>query len=324
VSAVTPVPDAVLGAVGAGAMAQCEARLLRAVADGVPAVAGPAADTLRAGGKRLRPLLVFCCAPAPQRDDPAVVRAAAAVELVHMATLVHDDLIDGATLRRGRATVATAYGPAAAVQVGDFLFARAFSELAGTGDARAVQVLAATALDLSLGELAQGRAAHDLALQEEAYLSRCRRKTASLFAASCRLGALLGGAGPDVQERLARFGTGVGMAFQIFDDILDLAGSPSDTGKRRGADLRDGTVTLPLILALRAEPALADDLRAAHTPAQLDALCDRLALHPGAAAARDRALRFVADARAVLDAPLDGADRAALAAIADGVVDRYA
>ncbi|HWH14351.1 MAG TPA: polyprenyl synthetase family protein [Miltoncostaeaceae bacterium] len=323
-SAVTPVPEAVLGAVGADALVRCEERLRLAVADGLPGVTGPAADTLAAGGKRLRPLLVFCCAPAGGREDPGVVRAAAAVELVHMATLVHDDLIDGAPLRRGRPTVASAHGPATAVQVGDFLFARAFSELAGTGDARAVQVLAATALDLSLGELAQGRAAHDLDLEEQAYLSRCRRKTASLFAAACRLGALVGGAGTEAQERLARFGAGVGMAFQIFDDILDLAGSPGDTGKRRGADLRDGTVTLPVILALRAEPGLAGALRRAEGDADLEALCDRIAVHPGTAEARARALDLVADARAVLEGPLDGADRGALAAIADGVVDRYA
>ena len=183
---------------------------------------------------------------------------------------------------------------------------------------------AAAALDLSLGELAQERAAHDLGLAEASYLDRCRRKTASLFSASCRLGALLGGAGDDAQRRLAGFGAAVGMAFQIFDDILDLVGAPSATGKRRGADLRDGTVTLPLILAMRQEPGLAAEIRGAADPAAREALCDRLAVHPGTADARERALRYVREARSALDGPLDGADRAALTAIADGVVDRYA
>lgn len=316
-------PAAVVLASAAAGLAACEARLAQVAATGVASVAGPAGDTLAAGGKRLRPLLVFCCGPRDETPGPDLVRAAAAVELVHMATLVHDDLLDGATMRRGRATVASARGPEAAVQVGDFLFARAFAELAATGVPEAVRTLAATAVDLSLGELAQERAAFDLALTEDAYLERCTRKTASLFAAACRLGALLGGAGPEAQERLATFGTAVGLAFQIFDDILDVAGAPAATGKRRGADLRDGTVTLPVILALREEPGLADDIRRARTDAQIDALCHRLATHPGTAAARAAALAHVARARDALDGPLDGADRAALLAIADGVVDRY-
>lgn len=316
-------PEEVLTALAAPLLAACEAHLRAAVAAGPAAVAEPAAGTLAAGGKRLRPLLVFCCAPASLRADADVVRAAAAVEMVHMATLVHDDLLDGATLRRGHVTVAHARGPEAAVQVGDFLFARAFAELAATGSAAAVRELAATAVDLSLGELAQERAAHRLDLQEGDYLDRCHRKTASLFAAACRLGAMLGGTDEEVQERLASFGASVGMAFQIFDDILDVAGAPTATGKRRGADLRDGTVTLPVILALRHDPGLAGAIASARGDADIDALCDRLARHPGTEEARTRALRYVSDARAALDGPLDGADRPALVAIADGVVDRY-
>jgi geranylgeranyl pyrophosphate synthase len=312
-----------VAAAAAGALAACEGRLRLAVGDGVPEVAVPGADTLAAGGKRLRPLLVFCCSPTGADPGEDLLRAAASVELVHMATLVHDDLLDGATMRRGRTTVAAALGGDAAVQVGDFLFARAFAELAGAGVPDAVRVLAGAALDLSLGELLQGRAAFDLALPEADYLERVRRKTASLFAAACRLGAMVGGAGPEAQDRLAAFGENVGMAFQIFDDILDVAGAPAATGKRRGADLRDGTVTLPVIYALRAEPALAGDLRGAHDEGEIDVLCDRIAAHPGCAAARERALAYVAAARDALDGPLDGADGVALGAIADGVVDRY-
>jgi geranylgeranyl pyrophosphate synthase len=271
----------------------------------------------------VRPLLVFCSAPREARGREALVSAAAAVELVHMATLVHDDLIDGATMRRGQPTVARALGAEAAVRAGDFLFARAFAELTRTGSAAAVRALAQAALDLSRGELDQQGAAFDLALTEDAYLARCRRKTAALFAGACRLGALVGGASPDVQDRLARFGECVGLAFQIFDDILDLAGAPSATGKRRGTDLREGTMTLPVILALRQEPGLAGTVVKAGNGGGVEALCDRLARHAGAAEARERALAFVADARGMLDAPLDGVDPEALLEIADGVVDRY-
>lgn len=308
----------------------CEERLRTAVAGHPPQVAAPAEDTLAAGGKRVRPVLVFCCAGPAALADPAVrddvLHAAAAVELVHMATLVHDDLLDGATMRRGRPTVAKALGPERAVSTGDFLFARAFGELTRAGSPSAVASLAGAALDLSKGELDQQRAAFDLDLHEDDYLARCARKTAALFAVSCRLGALTAGAGPEAQDRLAAFGQSVGMAFQILDDILDLAGAPSATGKRRGTDLRDGTVTLPMILAMRIEPGLRDAIgRGMAGEGDLEALCDRLAVHDGLEAARARALDHVAHARrAIEDGPVGGADVDALLQVADGVVDRYA
>lgn len=306
-------------------LARCEERLRAAVSGHAPEVGAPAAETLAAGGKRVRPLLVFCSAPQRVADRTEhLLAAAVAVELVHMATLVHDDLLDGATMRRGRPTIAQSLGADRAVCTGDFLFARAFGELTRTGSPRTVTALAAAALDLSRGELDQQRAAFDLSLTERAYLDRCRRKTAALFSVACRLGALAGGGSRDAEERLAAFGENVGMAFQIFDDILDLAGSPETTGKRRGTDLCDGTVTLPVILALRLEPGLRPHLAAARQGPSLERLCDRLAAHQGLRLARERALAFVADARAAIeDAPADDADVEALLEIADGVVDRF-
>lgn len=300
-----------------------EQRLAAVVSGHADALSIPARETLRAGGKRLRPLLVFCAAPRGRGRDEALVSAATAVELVHMATLVHDDIIDRASLRRGRPTIAQAEGPEVALQVGDFLFARAFTELTHTGMPRGVQALAAAALELSRGEMVQQSAAHDLSLSEEAYLSRCRSKTASLFAVACRLGAMVGGAGRETEDRLAAFGEHVGMAFQIFDDILDLTGSPAATGKRRGTDLREGTVTLPVILALKHEPELAPEIRALGNGRGIDALCDRLAEHAGVVEARDRALAFVGAAREAVDGGLEGVASGALLEIADGVVDRY-
>ena len=310
-------------------LVMCEERLREAIAGHTREVAEPAADTLAAGGKRIRPLLLFCCAPQAALTEPAalgdLLSAAAAVELVHMATLVHDDLLDGATMRRGRPTVSESFGAERAVSTGDFLFARAFGELTRAGSAVAVGALAAAAVDLSQGEIDQQRAAFDLDLTEHDYLSRCRRKTAALFAVSCRLGAQLGGLGEEARTRLAAFGENVGMAFQIFDDILDLAGSPAATGKRRGTDLVDGTVTLPVILAMQIEPGLRDEVAAlAGADTAVEDLCARLAAHEGLQIARARALGFVAAARAAIEeGPVEGADVGALLEIADGVVDRY-
>ena len=306
-------------------MAQCE-EVLAAVAGGhATQVSGPAADTLAAGGKRVRPMLVFCASARREDDRATLVSAAAAVELVHMATLVHDDLIDGATTRRGRPTVARAHGAEAAIQVGDFLFARAFAELTQAGSPAAVSALADASLDLALGEMDQQRATFDLALSVDSYLARCRRKTGALFAVACRLGAVFSDAGDEAATRLAAYGEHVGVAFQIFDDILDIAGLPSETGKRLGTDILSGTVTLPIILAIAAEPAIAADIAAASRgDLPLEPLCDRLAAHPGTAAARTWAIEEVGRAVDVLDGDIGGADVDALRTIAAGVVDRYA
>ncbi len=305
-------------------LTQCEEMLALFAGRHVPEVSGPAMDTLRAGGKRVRPLMLFCSSGRDEHDRPALVTAAAAVELVHMATLVHDDLIDGATTRRGRPTVARAYGATAAINVGDFLFARAFAELSRLGEPAAVAALADASLELARGEMDQQRAAGDLNLHIDAYMARCRRKTGALFTVACRVGALLSGGSDEAQLRLASFGTHVGVAFQILDDILDLAGSPSDTGKRRGTDILSGTVTLPQILAIADEPALGNEIgRVAAGGEGLEALCDRLAAHPGTAEARRRARDEVDRAVALLEGDIGGADADALREIAAGVVQRF-
>ena len=197
------------------------------------------ADALAAGGKRLRPLLAFLCAP-PDADPP--VAAGAAVELVHMATLVHDDLIDGAKVRRGKAAAWAAHGAGAAQATGDYLFARAFAELAAEGDIGPVAVLADACLCLARGEAMQRRQLHDPDTTVDAYLERCSLKTGKLFEAACSLGS--GGT-------LGRFGLNLGIAFQIADDILDCSGDTIETGKVAGTDLREGTPTLPLLLAAK-------------------------------------------------------------------------
>ena len=282
------------------------------------------AETLSAGGKRLRPMLVFLCAGGEGGDQ--LVRAGAAVELVHMATLVHDDVLDRAELRRGRPTVFASGGREAAVAAGDLMFSRAFAELAPTGSTEAVRILSAASSGLARGELMQRADAWSESVTPERYLERCELKTARLFEAACRLGSLFGRPGPAAADALGLFGARIGLAFQIFDDVLDVSGPAERTGKHRGADLRDGTVTLPLILARRRDGGLRGlDLRSAvDEPAQAGALCERIAATGALGEARDRALQFVADAKAALGGvSLDERQREALDLVADGVVGRY-
>ena len=284
-----------------------------------------AAGTLAAGGKRLRPMLVFLCAG--DRNDDVLVSAAAAVELLHMATLVHDDVLDRAPLRRGRPTVFADGGRAAATATGDLLFSRAFSELAGAGGPESVAALSRASSSLAKGELMQRADAWAEDVSRERYLARCELKTARLFEAACRLGSLLGAPGPECADALGQFGTWIGLAFQIFDDVLDVSGPTERTGKPRGTDLLDGTVTLPLIIARERDPDLrSHDLRTVVTsPEQADAFCDRIAMTGALGDAREQALHFVAEAKAALhDLPLSERQQKALDRVADGVVERYA
>jgi geranylgeranyl pyrophosphate synthase len=273
-----------------------------------------AGATLAAGGKRLRPLLVLLCA-GPDSGDEAV-RGAAAVELVHMATLVHDDVLDDAPLRRGLPTVAASSGRDRALAVGDLLFSRAFALLAEHGDMRAVALLAEASVALAEGELAQRRDAFDIQVSEERYLHRCRLKTAKLFECACLMGR-------DAEE-MARFGSDVGLAFQLLDDVLDVSGPAERTGKARGTDLLDGTVTLPLIEAVRADASIAaTDLRSLD-PAAAESLCDRIAATGALEKVRPRALAMVATAKQRLaSSSFDAEQRKLLDLVADGVVQRY-
>ncbi len=193
---------------------------------------------------------------------PAAARAAA-VELVHSATLVHDDVLDAAHLRRGRPTVFAAGGRLLATATGDLLFAQAFAELARNGSVEEIRVLSDASSALARGELLQREDAWDAGITRERYLHRCELKTARLFQAACELGALEGGGPADV---LGAFGRRIGLAFQLLDDVLDVAGPAERTGKHRGTDLLDGTVTLPFILA-----GVDVDLRAITTPGEAEA-----------------------------------------------------
>ena len=304
-----------------GLMDRLEQRLTEIAGSYGPVLGEHAGSTIAAGGKRLRPLLVFVAAgPQPNGEDAGTLRAAVAVELVHSATLVHDDVLDAAPLRRGRPTVVATAGRAMATATGDFLFSRAFAELAANGRADEVRVLSDASSALAQGELAQREDAWDVGVARERYLRRCDLKTARLFEASCRLGALEGGGDA---ELLGHFGRRIGLAFQLLDDVLDVSGPAERTGKHRGTDLLDGTVTLPLIIARERDPELAAlALREVRTPEQAERVCDAIAATGALDAAREAALEMVTAAKADLPR-LPEPQQAALDLVADGVVDRY-
>jgi geranylgeranyl pyrophosphate synthase len=284
-----------------------EERLARTVASHPGLVAAVGNEALAAGGKRLRPVLVFLSTPAG--TEPSLP-AGVAVELVHMATLVHDDLIDRAHFRRGKAAAWSVYGPDAARATGDYLFARAFAELAATGDADAVDILADATLALARGEAMQRLQTHDPSTTVEAYIERCALKTGKLFEAACRLG---GGSG--------EYGVALGIAFQIADDVLDCSGATIETGKIAGTDLRDGTPTLPLLLAAQQDDVVR--LALAGDPMALSAggALVRVAATGALERSREVALDYARKARACLNGELY---REELEALTHAVVDREA
>ena len=295
-------------------LGEVEDLLRKSVAGHGETLGEDAAATLDAGGKRLRPMLVLLCA-GPDPGEGAV-RAAAAIELVHMATLVHDDVLDAAPLRRGLPTVAGTSGRDRATATGDLLFSRAFALLADAGDTRSVALLADASVALARGELAQRRDAFDLEIDEERYLSRCRLKTGRLFECACLLGR--------DDEALREFGAEIGLAFQLLDDVLDVSGPPERTGKARGTDLLDGTVTLPLIEAAADDPGIREADLQALDAAAAEALCDRIAATGALDRVRARALEMVAAAKRALErAEFEPEQRQLLALVADGVVQRY-
>jgi geranylgeranyl pyrophosphate synthase len=315
--------DRVAEAVGAYIpvlLGRVEDRLAEVAAGAGAELAPHTTATIAAGGKRLRPLLVLLAAGSEPADPAPLVRAAVAVELIHSATLVHDDVLDAAELRRGVPTVVATGGRALAIAAGDFLFARAFAEVAAHGDPTPVRVLSAASSDLARGELLQRADAWDVTISRERYLERCGLKTASLFAAACELGAREGGG-----AALAAFGRRIGLAFQLLDDVLDVSGPAERTGKHRGTDLLDGTVTLPFILAAAQDADLAElDLRSVRTREDAEEVCERIEATGALHDARRQALALVAEAKAGLPHELPGSQRAALLLVADGVVDRYA
>jgi octaprenyl-diphosphate synthase len=210
-----------------------------------------AGHLLFSGGKRLRPLLMVLSARLCGYTGDYEKTFSTALEYLHTATLLHDDLVDEATLRRGKEVAHSNWGNSITVLVGDYLLARALSISAGTGRLRVIQILAELTESMSQGEVHQLMRKGDINLEEEEYLEVIRRKTAMLFEAACRVSAIISDASPAIEKALADFGYNLGIAFQMADDLFDYTLTTSDLGKAVGADLREGKLTLPVISALR-------------------------------------------------------------------------
>ena len=221
------------------------------LASGVPLVGQISQYIIAAGGKRLRPaLLLLMCGALGYREDKRFTMAAV-VEFIHTATLLHDDVVDESTLRRGRATANEIFGNPASVLVGDFLHSRSFQMMVETGEMRIMEILANATNVIAEGEVMQLMNMHDASLDEAGYLHVIRSKTAKLFEASARLAAVMAGSHPLIEEACATYGQALGTAFQIIDDVLDYDGDTAEMGKNLGDDLREGKATLPLIAAMQ-------------------------------------------------------------------------
>lgn len=228
-----------------------DAVIERRLKSDVPLVSQVSQYIVAAGGKRLRPaLLLLLCGVLGYRGEQRH-NLAAVVEFIHTATLLHDDVVDESTLRRGRTTANEAFGNPASVLVGDFLYSRAFQMMVEAGDMRVMQTLAEATNVIAEGEVLQLMNMHDATLSEEGYLRVIRSKTAKLFEASARLAALLAQSPPAIEQSCADYGQALGTAFQVIDDVLDYDGDVSEMGKNLGDDLREGKATLPLIIAMQ-------------------------------------------------------------------------
>ncbi|HEY5160619.1 MAG TPA: polyprenyl synthetase family protein [Gaiellaceae bacterium] len=283
-----------------------ERRLDELFAGGSGTVDLAAQRALRSGGKRLRPMLSFLSAPSGQAPPAA---AGVAVELIHLASLMHDDLLDDATVRRGAPSTWNEFGKRAALASGDRVFALAFRELAGEGRLQALATLAETALALARGEALQRELRFDPNTSVEAQLRLCSLKTGSLFSAACRLGASGG------DDSLGEYGLALGIAFQIVDDVLDCVGQASETGKAPGTDLREGIPTLPLIFAAERD----ERVRSALAGSSCEGVLERVA----GSGALERAQEIAQDYARKACSYLNGDSRSReLAALAQAVLER--
>ena len=307
-------------------MRQVDAVIARRLDSGVPLVGEVSRYIIQAGGKRLRPALLLMVAGALGYRGEQRFNLAAVVEFIHTATLLHDDVVDESTLRRGRPTANQSFGNAASVLVGDFLYSRAFQMMLDAGSMRVMEILAEATNVIAEGEVLQLMNMHDASLDEAGYLRVIRSKTAKLFEASTRLAAVLAGSPPAVEEACAQYGQALGTAFQVIDDVLDYDGDAAEMGKNLGDDLREGKATLPLIAAMqrgsRDEAAVIRDAIENGSVEALDAIVgivrDTGALEIARRAAADEAQRAI-DSLAAL--PRND-HSAALLQLASSLLDR--
>jgi len=308
-------------------LARVETRLAAELGSRETRLTTVASHLCGAGGKRVRPTVVMLVFHAAAADGAGArhgdaIEAAVALELIHSATLLHDDIIDGGETRRGRPSALRTFGVADTLVAGDFLFSRAFA-LCARFEAEVIRWAADACVSLTEGEIMQGRFRHDASVTLADYLEIIRRKTASLFAAGARTAAYLAGAPPDVVEAMAACGEQVGLAFQVSDDLLDVAGQPRATGKPRGIDLRDGNPSLPIVLAIRADPELARLFaKGALGAPEVEAGLARIRRTGVLTTVAERVDAHVADALALIGRLPASPYRRALEGLAQGLADR--
>jgi octaprenyl-diphosphate synthase len=311
-------------------MAGVDALIAERMRSEVPTIPALAEHLISAGGKRLRPLVAIAGARLCGGRGDACLKLATAVEFIHTATLLHDDVVDGSKLRRGKVAAHLIWGGASSVLVGDFLFARAFELMVETGSLKVLEILSRASSVIAEGEVLQLTRAHDLNLSQDVYLEIIGAKTAELFAAAAEAGAVSAGASAERAAALRVYGLNLGLAFQLADDVLDYGGAAETIGKNAGDDFREGKATLPLLLAIaRSGPREAAFWeRAVGRLEQTEADFRRareIVIGTGALEATlDRAADFADAAKAALAGFLAGAWRLSLEALADFAVSRPA
>ncbi|HVG80027.1 MAG TPA: polyprenyl synthetase family protein [Patescibacteria group bacterium] len=309
-------------------LAAVEAEIRRELSSTVPLIQEMGSYIAGAGGKRLRPILLLLAARLAEYRGPRAVRLACVVELLHTATLIHDDVVDEAPLRRGRPSANAQWGVDASVLVGDHLYSKSFAMLVRDNDRGVMETLARATVSMTEAEVFQLQLKRSGLTSEADYTRIITQKTASFMSACCRIGALLGALPPEQTEALTRYGLDIGIAFQISDDALDFDADQDRLGKAIGADLREGKRTLPLIAMLERVPPLeAERVRALLRRRTLETAeiedIRRLVLEAeGAEYARARAQAFARAAKADLEAFAPSEERETLSLVADFVVDR--
>ncbi len=294
----------------------------------VPMIPQLAGYLVQSGGKRLRPMLTLAAARMCGYDGQAHVKLAAAVEFIHTATLLHDDVVDESDLRRGNPTANTVWGNQASVLVGDFLFSRSFQLMVETGDLKVLDILSGASAIIAEGEVMQLSAASDVGTTEDTYLAVISAKTAALFAAAARVGAVIAGRNEAEELALDSFGRNLGIAFQLVDDALDYSGIEAKLGKAVGDDFRDGKITLPVVLAYRRgdaqERAFWKRCLEDHDQddADLTHAVGLMRKHSALADTVDRARHYGKIARDALAIFPDGAYRRALLDVVDFAISR--
>ena len=307
-------------------MSEVDRVIAQRLDSGVPLVGEVARYIISAGGKRLRPVLMLLTCGALGYSQAQRHNLAAVVEFIHTATLLHDDVVDESTLRRGRPTANESFGNPASVLVGDFLYSRAFQMMVDAGSMRVMQVLSDATNVIAEGEVLQLMNMHDASLDEEAYLRVIRSKTAKLFEASARLGAILAGSTPDIEAACADYGQALGTAFQVIDDVLDYDGNAAEMGKNLGDDLREGKATLPLILAMqRGNAAQSQMVREAIENGSVDKLAEIVAIVRETGALDGTREAAASEAQRAIDAAMllpDNRYRAAMVTLASQLLNR--